>query len=374
VIVDVIGHFGSRLSYATVSEQLVRGLAERQALGRVTNLDDRITHSMPHGIVEAPDQPRAIVIVADPREYLVEMAVGGYGRENVAIFCCPNTDAMSPERTAACRAVGRVYTPSEWCAGTIFKAVDGDAAVNIRVMPLGVDEPFATRWVERPARSAPLRLLHVTTDTWWPGRKGTEELLHAWKWLRENRRLSMWGELTVHCLPQLYAAIYQELGDLGLLDDVKIITSETRGTDPETLFDLFAEHDLLLAPSRSEGFGIMPLSALVSGTPVLTTNITGQHEYLGEHLLGVGVLGGWAPIVTAGHGPLAGEDGSAPQLRADLLAYAIESAWQHSTYEHLRTSVQRNALVQAGWSWAARRKAWADDLVEWATKNNRESA
>jgi glycosyltransferase involved in cell wall biosynthesis len=370
-MIDVVGHFGSLLSYATVSDQVVRGLKERDALGNVTNLDDRV---LGPALPSPRQRGEKVILIADARDHLIEAMVAEYGRANVAIFMCPNTNKLSRDRDRACHSVGRIYTPSRWCADTILQTVWDDEPGpigQVRVMPLGVDEPFATRWTHH-ARGKDaderVRMLHVTTDTFWDGRKGTEELLHAWMLASKLFDARRHATLTIHCLPQLYATIHQELGDLGLVDDVKLLRAPLRGSTPDELFDLIAAHDLLVAPSRSEGFGIMPLSALVSGTPVLTTADTGQGQYLAEkNDDGTLALGGWMQIATMGSGALEGEDGEAPMVRSDQLAFALAAGWSMYERELLR-SVQRNKTGQADWSWKTRRVAWAESLIEWESR------
>lgn len=358
-MIDIVGHFGSRLSYATVTDQVVRGLLACESLGRVTNLDDKFVDETLAARVQS-ERGKKILMIADPRDWLVEAMVGEYGRENVGIFLCPNTNKLSDERQRACHMVDRIYTPSRWCASTILDTVFRQERFGmVHVMPLGVDAPFTTGWVDHESVDNRRSLLHVTTDTFWPGRKGTEELLKAWKLAELNRK----ARLTVHCLPQLYGMVHQELGDLDLTDKVTLISAPLRGSTPEELFELISRHDLLVAPSRSEGFGIMPLSALVSGTPVLTTAGTGQDEYLGEQDAGVPVLGGWMQVPTFAADELSGEDGSAPTIRADQLAYTLAAGCRF--YDDLLASVKRNQKVQAGWSWWARRAAWAKSLVDW---------
>jgi glycosyltransferase involved in cell wall biosynthesis len=361
-VIDIVGHFGSRLSYATVTDQVVRGLLACDKLGRITNLDDKFIDDA-LAARSHPGRGKKVLLLADARDWLVEAMAAEYGRENVAIFLCPNTNQLSDERQRACHQVDRIYTPSRWCSNTILDTVFRQERFGmVHVQPLGVDSPFSTSNSQGKAHNDPSRLsmLHVTTDTFWPGRKGTEELLKAWK-LAEMDRIA---RLTIHCLPQLYGTLHQELGDLDLIDKVKLISAPARGCTPEDLFELVGKHDLLVAPSRSEGFGIMPLSALVSGTPVLTTAGTGQNEYLAEtDGEGEPVLGGWLQIPTFGDDKLEGEDGSAPCIRPDQLAFSLVAG--RRLYDDLLRGAQKNQKVQANWSWFERRNEWVKSLVEW---------
>ena len=368
-MIDIVGHFGSRLSYATISNHLARALLNLTALGNLTNLDDKFVVSDLEDRRRGPRGKKALLL-ADAQDHLIEMLVAEYGRDNVAIFVCPNTNRLSEERVRACHNVGRVYTPSRWCRDTIDNHVHGpyrlfgtvaDSAVC--VMPLGVDEPFASSWVNRNVDGRDdehIKLLHVTTDTFWAGRKGTEELIAAWELARRELGILRLATLTIHCLPHLYATVYQELGAHDLLDEVKLVKAPIRGSTPEELFDLFASHDMLVAPSRSEGFGVMPLSALVSGLPVLTTAGTGQDDYLIRH---EPKLKGWLQVPTTGSAELTGEDGEAPVVRDDQLALSLVAGCR--LWPELNRLVDGNKGLGEEWSWTRRSEAWAYDLIEW---------
>lgn len=374
-MIDVVGHFGSQLSFATVSQQVVLGLLKHDALGSITNLDDKfLSEELAHRVA----RPRGakVIVVSDPRDHLVDALVGEYGWENVALFVCPNTDRLGAERIRSCRKVGRIYTPSYYCFDAITDALNekgplGSSRVRSAeayVMALGVDEEFANNRRERVGkRSGEARsYLHVTTDTFWPGRKGTEQLIEAWKIAREIDGSA--SSLTIHCLTSLYPTVYQELGDHGLVDDVTLIAGPTRGSTSAELLELFKRHDILVAPSRSEGFGIMPLSALASGMPVLTTAGTGQDEYLYGDL----PLSGWMQLPTAGVGSLNGEEGYAPVVHVDQLALSLVAS--RPLVDVLAAEAgygkadddEEPRQIGARWSWSARREEWAQSLIEWS--------
>ncbi len=76
--------------------------------------------------------------------------------------------------------------------------------------------------------------------------------------------------------------------------------------------------DLLLAPSRAEGFGICPLESLACGTPVVATDCTGHGEWF--HTIPSGVR----LVETGDFGPCLPGDGQAPLLDPVHLADVIE--------------------------------------------------
>ncbi len=364
-MIDVVGHFGSQLSFATVSDNVALGLHEKGALGNVVNLDDKFfadRWNRPHG-------PRGtkVILIADPREYLVEALVGEYGLGNVAVFLCPNTDQIGSDRSRACLLVDRVYTPSSWCERTILAGVC--IPTKVFVMPLGVDDVFVNNPISAREASWQLRYLHVTTDTFLPGRKGTEELIQAWKIAHEALGGLVPGEtLTIHCLAQLHSTLHQVIGDAGLGDVIRLESGPARGSDSAALLELFSRHDFLVAPSRSEGFGIMPLSALVSGLPVLTTAGTGQDEYL----VNVRALDGWMQIPTTSEMCMDGEEGLAPIVYPFQLALSLIAT--RAVYKSLKAGAghffgdedsEPRERIAERWSWRARRATWAEHLIEW---------
>ena len=62
------------------------------------------------------------------------------------------------------------------------------------------------------------------------------------------------------------------------------VTVRVYSTDPETLDRDMRSSSLVLMPSRSEGFGLVGLEAIVSGTPVLLSSQSGLAELLTEQL------------------------------------------------------------------------------------------
>lgn len=360
--IDVVGHLGSRLSYATVAEQLIHALAARGGLGSVINLDDQwlSTHA------QWQERPRTgrgdrVIVISDPQDHLIEAFASEYGRDNVSIFFSTNSNRISEERARCCRAVGTVYVPSSYCMDAVHETA---GAVPCVLVPHGVDQCFVD--AEIGAKTAPpgpgLRYLHVTTDTFWPGRKGTEELLDAWRKARKLEPYFHRAELTVHCLTSLYPTIHQELGDLKLMEaGVTLEAGPSRGSEPEDLLALFQRHDVLVAPSRSEGFGIMVLSALVAGMPVITTASTGQQEYLVAEQ--GGLIGGAMGVLAGPLAELAGEDGLAPTVGPVDLALSLLA------YDRLFVEIQSKAesvsdAFRQDWSWGARCAIWASYLMD----------
>lgn len=75
-----------------------------------------------------------------------------------------------------------------------------------------------------------------------------------------------------------FAEIFATHSELGLGDDVRFL-GYVPGVDLPLWYNAAT---FFVYPSRYEGFGIPPLEAMASGTPVLTTNATSIPEVVGD--------------------------------------------------------------------------------------------
>jgi hypothetical protein len=207
------------------------------------------------------------------------------------------------------------------------------------------------------ALGAPVRALHFTSDQAWPSRKGTETLLKAWS----LRRPGSEAVLTIHGPPSLRKDALYMIADLGIDETVTYEPSGRLGTSDAELVTLYEQADLIVTPSRSEGFGMMMLAALVAGVPLLTTCNTGHAEFLSLR------PGAWLPIPTPHVGPLAFETGAAPFVEAEPLAEMLSLALTPFARDWMmKAGPGHGAAMEQGWGtweWAAAQ--WVERLKEW---------
>jgi glycosyltransferase involved in cell wall biosynthesis len=355
MLFDVVGCFGTRLSYATVASRVAHALRDAGLLGSVTNVD-LAWHEDYAGLRRRNAHRGTHVVLFTPPYHYLDVYSEVYGRERSAIFASPNTYGLSPEHATTLSKFGAVLCPSEFCAGVVYAHQQPGIEQHIIWHPLGFDEAlFASRSAAIAARrgrlSHPARLLHLTTDHFWPGRKGTEELLLAWQ------QTSLRGaELRVHVPHALYPDVVRLCRDRDV--HVEVVTAGPYGCGTDGLLPHFDWADGMVAPSRAEGFGIMLLSALGAGLPLLATPGTGQRSFL-QHLRG------WMSVGEGESASLAGEHGVAPTVDPAELARSLAEFVSPDARGRLLSELEDGQPLQE-LLWPNVAREYARILTEWA--------
>lgn len=368
--VDVVGHFGSRFSYATHAVELARALRRENLLGRIVNLDPTFLEDYLDELGYAADsrsQPsgRAAFVISAPTE-----PTAAFARcyDLATLFVCPNTDRLSDEARHVALEFSELVTPSFYGRDTVGAAIGREHEGRLFVHPLGAHEVFcrgrlAAREMaaRRRERGQPLRAVHFSSDWFWPGRKGTEELIEVWEHVHEQTGL----ELTIHCVGAMRDSIYYYCADRGLHEPVvKVVSPLTHGSMPHQLFEHMAAADVVIHPSRAEGFGMIALSALLARVPLVTTAATGMTDYLDSWRDREGEPLGWARIEHGELAPLEGEEGAAPLVSPDPIADAIVSAVGTEALPFRDSPLGRMRLYPLR-SRSDRRWVWPSAMGEW---------
>jgi glycosyltransferase involved in cell wall biosynthesis len=359
-LIDIVGHFGTTFSYPTVASRVARALRECGLLGTVSNLDPawHPAHEdlKPGGFGGVDASPRGshVFLVAAPHHYM-DAYPQLYGRARSAIFASPNTDQLSDEHSGTIEKFGRVVCPSHYCAGTVADAV-ADSYVD--VLPLGADEKLLEgreRRLGSVAAGGPhgCSVVHFSTDQWWPGRKGTQELLKAWKRL-EGLNIHSRASLTLHVPPALEVDASYLVRDMDLVENVSVVSGDLKGS--QDLSAVFDQADLVVAPSRCEGFGIMFLSSLVAGVPLLCTVHTGHTDFLTD-------FSGWLGVPGSREEPLAGEVGYAPSVDPVVLEQSLRAAIDAAP--SMALALWQQEEVARDWTWPSVLEQWTTYFQDW---------
>jgi len=360
-LIDIVGHFGTTFSYATVGAQVAQMLAAAGRLGVVMNLDPAWHPAHAELASRRGQSGTHVLLFTAPNHYVTAFAKR-YGRTRSAIFVSPNTNLLSDEHAMACAKFGLAIAPSEWCQQVVCESVPD---MEVALLPLGVETAYAEgrqerlrRLRARAASGAGCRVMHFSTDQSWPGRKGTEELIDAWAMLVHGA----WGNesevkhlLQLHVPPALQRDVVWRVRDRRVDATVAITVAPERGSNEEELTRPFDSADLVVAPSRCEGFGMMLLASLVAGVPLLCSYNTGHRDFLADSP-------GWLGFPTPDVAPIAREEGFAPVVEPRVLAQALVVAVQPDA---------RRALLTPGdgggdWgTWDAALPQWRERLVQW---------
>lgn len=249
------------------------------------------------------------------------------------------------------REINRVATgllaPSTWAQGVLE-----DLFPDLRVVcvPHGVTalrgsasaaelELESTR---RDYHDGQFRVAHFSTSD--RERKGTFELLQAWRALLADRRLPSGAELTLVLDYPARVRLIERMADEELIvPSVKF--SDRVDLGPEEMAQFLRHYHLVCQPSRGEAFGLVPLEALCAGVPIAATNCTGHQEYMHN-----GVHGSVA-IETGELAPIDDLEGAmAPSLEPSSIYEALWAAHPYWPALH-RAAFDHRAQLSAKWDW-----------------------
>ena len=196
---------------------------------------------------------------------------------------------------------------------------------NVTYVPLGVD---GAKWRPLVREENPRFRIHGGGSLW--KRKGLDILVEACRLLRFDHELHI--KLAPHA---------RDNPPLGTMPEV-VFHREWMGEDEQLAF--FNQADLWVAPSRGEGFGLIPLQAMACAVPTIITATSGQAQFAhhANH------------VVSHRKAPSGGQgrwDDSDPKE----LAEAITDCWQNLSKWRAVAASRRDAAVnEFSWDKAGR--------------------
>lgn len=370
-MIEIVGHFGTLFSYATVGGRVTEALHRAGLVARVSNIDSDWHPRWSH-LSSISGTPTHCLLFTAPNQYMtVYPDIYGGGRSG--IFVSPNTQQLDPEHGETIARFGLAVAPSAYCARTVANHLlhrqlayattrHGDSPVATQVTTCPIGSPVSISWGERRAAVARRienlsmpnpTLLHFTTDQAWPGRKGTEELLQAWRVIQREWKSWPGATLVIHGPQSIERHILTELRYQDIDSSVQFVSAPHKGESDVALAKLLDAADVAVLPSRAEGFGMMILAALHAGVPLVTTCNTAHAEFL------VRAAGSWLAVPTPFSSPIAFERGDVPDVDPQMLAATLRIA--------LDPSVRRTMLDASRSSCddADTLDAWSDALPQW---------
>lgn len=220
----------------------------------------------------------------------------------------------------------RIIVPCEWNK-TVFKSCG--VKVPIDVIPLSVD---LSQWkvVEKKPKKDFVFLLSGLLDK----RKGPDLTVEAFlKTFPKNENV------------KLVLKTRDNILDCTLPQDSRIKVINER-LSPDEMLQLFSFVDCFVFPTRGEGFGLPPLEALATGTPVILTNDGATKEICNEeYIYPLDTLGWTDNDINSwgGFGNAWGNLGKWIEPSVENLAY-----WMDYVYNH-QDEAREKALKGAKW-------------------------
>ncbi len=284
-----------------------------------------------------------------------------------AAVVAPNSSRI-PESLA--KAIDRdlhlVLATSAWARDVLAEQVKVARIISVPhgVNPVMRVNPELRERSLRDFKDGTLRFLHFsTTDR---GRKGTLELLEAWKRARVQlpERSLLFLVLDPNAKSRLSEDIYERgmsLDNVVVLDRLNEFSDGRSGANPLHVAGVLSAASAIIQPSRGEGFGLIPLEARACGVPVIATTRATGHQ---EHLLGKGLDDGVVSVQVGEDAPIDDVPGGmAPELKAESIEEAILKCFD--VYEFLHENVLAKAEeVQREWAWEKVIQPFVDEIEE----------
>lgn len=200
--------------------------------------------------------------------------------------------------------------------------VYGVPAERVYVTPLGVSERFYPRTESEKAEF--LSRLGIGPFIYYQGtlepRKNLLTLVEAYRRLRQTGGLP--HKLVLGGAPGWgHEAIREAVERYGLEEQVVFLGYVSSEESP----DWYGAADLFVYPSAYEGFGLPPLEAMASGTPVVTADTSSLPEVVGE--AGVMVSPGDATALAGAMGSLLGDRARLAELAQAGRERALSFTW-----------------------------------------------
>lgn len=223
----------------------------------LTRMGHRVTYQNPKAVIQ--------INFSQPSIYKLH-------RNQYQIGYTPWESTIIPESWASkIESCNEFWTTSNWCKNVY----ENNGFKISNVYPHGIDAIWTPK--KREQKNV-IKFLHIGEPA---PRKGGQETVEAFVKLFGNNSDYL---LTLKVNKTSNIRMYDEFGSIvglpyEMYSNVKL---DDRLLDDQELVDLYHEHDILVYPTYGEGFGFIPLQALATGMPVISTYDWAHYQkYLG---------------------------------------------------------------------------------------------
>ena len=188
------------------------------------------------------------------------------------------TDTLPADYLNYLKRSNLVWVPSQWAKNVLVR--HGFCKDHVNVVNEGVNPNiFKPSCEPRLSSSDIFRFFACGKNE---TRKGFDELLHGFKMAFGNDEKTQlhlkadyfWGGIVNTELKK--CQLNKQIKDFGM-NNVTQITGDLSTNDMSSLYSYY---DVMVFPSRAEGWGLPLIEALASGLPVVSTYYSGHTEYL----------------------------------------------------------------------------------------------
>lgn len=241
-----------RISFSTLRSNFNKSVGYGHAAINIVDNLIKLGHEVPYQTKQAPVQ----LNFSQPTHFKMH-------RDQYQIGYTPWESTELPEDWLEyLQHCDEVWTTSTWCK-EVFEA---NGLKDVFVYPHGIEDFWAPR---KRNTDGVIKFLHIGEPA---PRKAGQMVVDAFTQLYGNNPNY---QLTIKAYKNNTTRIFNNYIDreiIGLPDqkfnNIKIITDDY---SEEEMLNLYYDHNILVYPTYGEGFGFIPLQALATGMPVIST-------------------------------------------------------------------------------------------------------
>lgn len=328
-------------SHARVTAGFLKVLAGAERLAGFCDFDDLQAS-------EAGSTAR-VAVFTGPLNLLWRMRFNAQHQQRWVMVAPNSTEIGSKLEKEIEEFATHLMAPSRWAADVLGKRFN----LPIAVVPHGIESEFCVAprvaALDDPEQ---LTVLHLSSSD--RQRKGTEELVEAWR--QAKPMLPRYAKLVLVVESTSLLLWRRKLQPEWGIFARRRFGGMAEGLPAREMAQLYRSVHGVVQPSRGEAFGLVPLEARCCGTPVIATLCTGHSEHMAPDTPGV------VTVATGELEPIDDLPGAlAPSLRVESLVLALVELGGH--WRSLSEASREHApIVRSGWSWERQLAPWVEAL------------